>query len=94
MLADTKSILTACNVVDASDDAIINCVEVRAVDTVAGKRWKVSVVYDFGPGEETVRNSHKIPLYADKQVAIDAANDVAAYISKNLGGFNIPVKVR
>lgn len=84
------SMSKACDIVDGSHDAIIDGVEVRAINTVAGRRWRVAVVYDFGDGD-TGTNSHGIPLYADKKTAHDAAHEVAAYISKNLGGCRIPV---
>lgn len=82
----------ACDIVDGSTDALIDSVEVKAVNTVAGRRWRVAVVYDFGDGDIGT-NAHGIPLYTDKATAFAAAKEVAAYISKNLGGCKIPVFV-
>jgi hypothetical protein len=84
------SMSKACDIVDASLDALIDGVEVRAINTVSGRRWRVAVMYDFGDGD-TGTNRHGIPLYTDKAAAGEAARAVADYISKNLGGCKIPV---
>lgn len=86
------SMSKACDIVDGSDDAIIEGVEVKPITTVAGRRWKVAVMYDFGDGDIGT-NRHGIPLYTDKTAAFEAARAVADYISKNLGGCKIPVFV-
>lgn len=95
LTAQFKTSMTkACDIVNNSVDAIIVGVEVKAIETVSGKRWRVSVMYDFGDGDIDT-NAHGIPLYTDKVTAVDAAWEVAAYIGKNLGfNFPIPVEVR
>lgn len=91
LAAEVKNAMDkACDIVDNSLDAMIEGVEVKAIDTAAGRRWRVAVMYDFGDGD-TGTNRHKIPLYTSKQTACAAAKDVAEYIGKNYGGLKIPV---
>lgn len=84
------SMSKACDIVDGSDDAIIEGVEVRPLSVVSGRLWRVAVVYDFGDGH-TGTSRHGIPFYTTKEAAYEAANAVADYISKNLGYCRVPV---
>lgn len=93
MLAEKikTSLATACDVVIDSVDAVLDGVQVRAIPTPHGRRWKVSVVYDFFNDNDVVSNSHGLPLFADKKTANEVAEEVAKHISENLGGMRVPV---
>lgn len=85
------SMATACDVVLESVDAVLDCVQVRAIETPHGRRWRVAVIYDFFEDNDVISNSHGLPLFANKKTANEVAAEVAKHISANLGGLRVPV---
>lgn len=62
----------------------IDGLEVRKITTVEGRRWEVTVVYVDDDHQEVSRSRHKTPLYTDLTTATAAAQEIAAYMNRNL----------